>query len=122
MDVDKSLDTYALVEISKGNPDFADILNQDFVILDLILTEFYGVLLREQNEEIANLWYKRLESYVKTAHLKTIIKAVKYRQENKKQNLSFFDCVGYMFALDNNMKFVTGDKEFKDKIGVEFVK
>ena len=42
--------------------------------------------------------------------------------ENKKQNMSFFDCVGYVYARENNIKFVTGDKEFEKKEGVLFIK
>ncbi len=118
----KFLDTYALIEISRGNPNFMHLLNQDFVILDLILAEFYNVLIRKQEEKIANFWYKRLEGYVNIASLPILIKAMKYRYDNRKQNLSFFDAVGYIYARENNMKFVTGDKEFKDKDGVEFIK
>ena len=46
---------------------------------------------------------------------------MKYRIDNKKENLSIFDYVGYIFALENNLKFVTGDKAFKNKEGVVFV-
>jgi predicted nucleic acid-binding protein len=51
-----------------------------------------------------------------------LIKAVKFRHSNKKKDLSFFDCVGYMFAVENNYKFLTGDKEFKDLGNVIFIK
>lgn len=121
MDV-RFLDTYALVEISKGNPNFMHLLKLDFVILDLILAELYTVLLREDGKVLADLWYKKLEGFVTTVRLPTLIRAVEYRYEHKKQNLSFFDCVGYIFARENNMKFVTGDKEFENKDGVEFIK
>lgn len=121
MDV-KFLDTYALVEISKGNPDFIYLLRLDFGVLDLILAELYTVLLREDGRDLADFWYKKLEGFATTSSLSTLIRAVKYRHENKKQNLSFFDCVGYIFARENNMKFVTGDKEFENKEGVEFIK
>ena len=50
-----------------------------------------------------------------------MIRAVRFRIDNNKQNLSFFDCVGYIFAVENSMKFVTGDREFKDKPQVEFL-
>ena len=116
------LDTYALVEISVGNPNFIPLLDQDFVILDLILAEFYNVLLRKQKEEIANFWCRKLDAYVTVASLPILIKAIRYRYENRKQNISFFDAVGYIYARENNMKFVTGDKEFKNKEGVEFIK
>jgi predicted nucleic acid-binding protein len=46
---------------------------------------------------------------------------MKFRIENRKQNLSFFDCAGYVFAMENGMTFVTGDREFRNMKGVEFV-
>jgi len=44
------------------------------------------------------------------------------KKENKKKNLSFFDCAGYIFARENNYKFVTGDKEFENLPNVEYIK
>ncbi|MBI2672360.1 PIN domain-containing protein [Candidatus Woesearchaeota archaeon] len=121
MDV-KFLDTYALVEISNGNPKFTHFLNESFVILDLILAEFYGILLREYNEKTANFWCKKFEIFSYSANLDLLKKAVKYRQENKEKNFSFFDATGYVYAQENNMKFVTGDQAFEDVVGVEYIK
>jgi len=118
----KCLDTYALIEIHDENPNFINYLNEDFVIIDLIMAEFYGIMLRNYNEQTAQYLFKKFEAYLKPVDVKILIKAVKFRQENKKENLSFFDCVGYVYALENNMNFVTGDKEFKNKDNVEFVK
>src|SRR3989338_5635544 len=111
MDV-KCLDTYALIEISKGNPLFVQYLELECIVPDLILAEFYGVLLREQGEETADFWLKKLEGCSAPVARDILIKAVHYRHENRKQNLSFFDCVCYIFAREKGMKFVTGDKEF----------
>ena len=54
--------------------------------------------------------------------LKILINAMKFRRENKSQNFSFFDCVGYLYAKEVNVKFVTGDKEFRNLPHVEFIK
>ena len=48
--------------------------------------------------------------------------AIKFRKKNKSKNLSYTDCIGYIYALKNNLMFLTGDKEFKDLKNVEFVK
>ncbi len=118
----KCLDTYPLVEIFNGNPGFSHLLNEDIVITDLTMAEFYSLLYRDQGSSIADYWHKKLSFHCKPVPRETLLKAVRFRQNNKKQNLSFFDCVGYMFALDNRMIFVTGDKEFENKEGVEFIK
>ena len=118
----RCLDTYALVEIYLGNEKFAEYLNIDFVITDITLAEFYGVLLREYGEQEAEYWFKKLERYAVSAGRKILIEAVKFRHEHKKQNISFFDSVGYVFALSSGFIFVTGDKEFETFRNVEFKK
>lgn len=32
------------------------------------------------------------------------------------------DCIGYVYAKENGLRFVTGDKEFEGMENVEFVK
>ena len=122
MDEIKSLDTYALIEIKLGNPKFKEYLKSRFIIVDLILAEFYSVLLREDGEESANYWFKKLESYSVSVSKEILIEAVKFRYKNKKSGISFFDAVGYIFALKKGYKFVTGDKEFENLNNVEFKK
>ena len=122
MDEIKSLDTYALVEIKQGNPKFRDYFKSRFVITDLILAEFYNVLLREEGEDAADYWLKKFEGYSAPASREILIEAVKFRHKNKKSGISFFDAVGYIFALKNGYKFVTGDKEFESLNNVEFKK
>ena len=121
-EIKRCLDTYALMEIYLGNEKFAGYLNVEFVINDLTLAEFYGVLLREYGEGEAELWFKKLERYSVQVNNKILIEAVKFRHTNKKQNISFFDAVGYIFSLNNRYLFVTGDKEFEKFANVEFKK
>ena len=123
MDVKKRcLDTYALVEIAKGNSIFAQHLQQDIIITEITLAEFYGVILREEGEKMAEQWFQKLNSYSQPVDMKTFIEAVKFRYEHKKKNISFFDAVGYIFSIRNNLNFVTGDKEFEHFKQVEFKK
>ena len=122
VEIKKCLDTYALVEIYLGNEKFAEYLNADFIINDLTLAEFYGVLLKEYGEGEAELWLKKLERYSVQVTRRVLVEAIKFRQEHKKQNVSFFDAVGYVFSLKNGYHFVTGDKEFENLPNVEFKK
>ena len=122
MDEVKCLDTYALVEIKLGNPKFKDYLKSNFIIVDLILAEFYSVLLREENEDVADYWFKKLEGYSVSVNKEILIEAVKFRHKHKKSKISFFDAVCYIFALKKGYKFVTGDKEFENLDNVEFKK
>ena len=122
VEVKKCLDTYALVEIANGNPKFAEYLNSNFVITDLTLAEFYAVLFREEGEKAADYWFKKLERYSLLVIKEILIEAIKFRHEHKKQNISFFDAVGYIFSVKNGYYFVTGDKEFENMKNVEFKK
>ena len=115
------LDTYALVEIWKANPKFSEIFNQDFVVTDPTMAEFYIFLYKNENESIAIEWHNKLSGYCRYVSRDDLIKALKYRIDNKKENLSIFDCIGYIYSLENNIKFVTGDKFFENKEGVLFI-
>lgn len=122
MDEVKVLDTYALCEILQANPKFLHYSEENIVIPDLILVEFYDVIMRNYNEEIADLWFNKFLNYSVNIPIENLIKAVKFRRKYAKKNLSFFDAAGYIYALENNYKFVTGDKEFEHLENVEFLK
>jgi hypothetical protein len=120
--IDLTTNTYALVEIAAGNPGFQKFLEKEFVITELTFVEFNAVLLREQGEEVANYWKEKLEPYSAVVELNILIEAVQFRFKHRKTDISFFDAVGYIFALKNVFPFVTGDKEFEHFSGVEFQK
>ncbi|MBS3089224.1 PIN domain-containing protein [Candidatus Pacearchaeota archaeon] len=122
VEIRRCLDTYALVEIAKGNPIFTAYFNSPFIITDLTLAEFYSVLLREEDERVADYWFKKLERYSLQVTKEVLIEAIKFRYEHKKQDVSFFDAVGYVFSVKNGYHFVTGDKEFEGMPSVEFKK
>ena len=52
----------------------------------------------------------------------TLKEAIRFRKEKKKKNMSYTDCIGYVYAKKHGMKFLTGDKEFAHLENVEFVK
>lgn len=116
------LDTYALVEIRKGNPRFAWLTNEKFVISEISLCEFYGVIYREDGLQEAESWLKKLEPFIVINSLDILINAVRFRADAKTKNISFFDAVGYCTAIAHNLLFVTGDKEFKKLPNVKFIK
>ena len=115
------LDSYALWEIQLGNPKFAAIMEKDFIVADWTLVEFYKTILREHNLATADYWLRKLLPFCKKAEFSVLIKAVQFQYNNKKRNFSLFDCVGYVFSLESNCQFVTGDKEFKGVANVLFM-
>ena len=121
-EIKRFLDTYALVEIKRGNPKFDYLLGSSFVISDITLAEFYSVILREEGEKTADYWFKKLEYSSLPVSKEILVEAIKFRQKYKKTGISFFDAVGYVFALKKSYKFVTGDKEFEKLDNVDFKK
>lgn len=118
----RCLDTYALMEIYNGNPKFADYLDSGSIITGETFAEFYGVILREHGTDEAEFWYKKTKFLVKNVSFEILIEAIKFKYENRKSGISFFDAVGYIYSVKNNCIFVTGDKEFENLKDVEFVK
>lgn len=94
----------------------------DFKICDITLSEFYGVVLREQGVEKADYWLNKLKPVSEPSDLTIFVDSVRYRFENKSLNLSFPDAAGYIHAKKNHGTFVTGDKSFEKLPHVKYVK
>ena len=101
------LDTYALWELAKGNPKFRFLMDEEVVIPDTTLAEFYWVLLLEYDKLTADYWYRIMSSHSTQIDKLLMVKAMYFRYENKKKRLSFFDCVGYLYSREHNHQFVT---------------
>ncbi len=117
----RCLDTYALMEVSSGNPKFSLLMKEEFVITDPTMAEFYIIIRKKHNDQTAQYWHKRLAPFCMPVTRQTLINALVFREENKKGEVSIFDSVGYIFAIENGYVFVTGDKEFKNREGVRFI-
>lgn len=116
-------DTYALYEFIKGNKNYVKYFkNYEIVITRLNQIELFYKILREFGLETAKKYYFYFESYVGNLDYNIIEKAMLFRLQNKKQDLSYTDCIGYAFSILSNIKFLTGDKEFENLPNVEFVK
>lgn len=120
-------DTYALHEIVEGNPNYASFSkNVSIITTKLNLMEFYYGLFVEHGEEAAEQHYEFFNKFAIEIDNILIKQAMKFkafiRSQNRKSNLSYIDAIGYIAAKQRNIKFLTGDKEFKNLENVEFVK
>ncbi|MBU3906767.1 MAG: PIN domain-containing protein [Nanoarchaeota archaeon] len=115
-------DTYAIIELIKGNPKYEFV--KDFTIITGVmnLAEVYYALLLENKKEKVDSFITNLNLQLLNILSDTAIKGALFRYQHKKANFSYIDSVGYILALDNNFIFLTGDKEFEDLENVEFVK
>lgn len=116
------LDTYAIVEIIRGNPNYKKLIDSEFFTSIFNLYELFYILLRDYGEETAGKYYYQFYEFVIDLKDEYIFHASKFKLENKKLSISYTDALGYIIAQENSMKFLTGDKEFKTMSNVEFVK
>lgn len=115
-------DTYAFFEILKGNEMYKKYINSSIVTTKLNLFELYLGILREDGEENAEIAFNKYNFFTRDFDDNVIKSAAKLKLQLNRRNLSMADCVGYMFARQLGIKFLTGDKEFRDMDNVEFVK
>jgi uncharacterized protein len=115
-------DSYAIIELMSGNPSYARFINEPVIITVFNLTEIYYSVLNSLDESSSEEVYDRYSRCVAKIPDSVLKKAMKFKKENKKKNLSYSDCIGYTYALENELVFLTGDKEFESLSHVEFVK
>jgi len=115
-------DSYAVIETIKGNSNYNPYLNEEVIITIFNLTEIYFSALKDLGETVAEKIYQQYSPSVTEVPETVIKKAMKFKLKNKDKNLSYTDCIGYLYAIENDMIFLTGDKEFENLENVEFVK
>lgn len=115
-------DTYAIIEYLKDNPKFVSYFEKHQILTTrLNLMELYYSSLKDANEEVAERQYNSFLSRAVEINDNQLKSAARMRLRYKQNNLSYIDCVGYSIALDENAKFLTGDKEFREMKNVEWV-
>ena len=116
-------DSYAVIEYINDNPKFAPYFEENAGFLTIMnVMEIYYSSLLEAGVEKANIVIERLWPLVIHPTKETIKKAMQFRAKQKKRKLSYADCIGYILALENKIRFLTGDKELMDMPNVEFVR
>ena len=116
-------DSYAVVELIKGNKNYESYSLEPIKISVFNLVEIYWFALNEYGEEKANELFDKIKNCVLKLNDEILQEAIKFRKKvYKNKKISYADAVGYICARMNRMKFLTGDNAFKDIEDVEFVK
>lgn len=116
-------DTYALVEIFKGNPNYEKYKKDIYLIINkLNLLEYAYFLIRNNKQNEIKEFFERFSGFNVDYDEEDLIKAALMKYQFKNQKLSFIDCIGYILAKKHKVKFLTGDEKFIGKENVEFVK
>ncbi|MBS3148789.1 PIN domain-containing protein [Candidatus Woesearchaeota archaeon] len=115
-------DTYALIEIFKGNENYRLISNEHIITSTFHLAELYYYLLRSCDEALADKYFDECEENCIEISTTALKAAMKFKLINKKDRLSQADCIGYARACELGIPFLTGDSKFEGKPNVTFVK
>lgn len=115
-------DTYALIEIHKGNPNYQPYVSGPISLIQLNVIELMYHFVRLQEQEEGKEYIRYLSPFVVEVPDTILWKAMELKFLKKADDLSFTDCIGYVYAQENGMRFLTGDQKFKDLPGVEYVK
>ena len=115
-------DSYAILEIIKGNPNYEKFKNQIIITNTLNLSEVCYSLLKELDEEIIHKIINKFNFQFLEINESIAIESAVFRYKNKNKKLSYADCIGYIIAQKYDLIFLTGDKEFEKMKNVEFVK
>lgn len=121
--MDFFLDTYAMIEIVKGNKSYEAYLDKMFITTKYNLAELHYFLLNTFGLATADFHLKKFYSYAIDFDAEVISKAMVLRKNlrSKKFKISHIDCLGYTVAVSNGVRFLTGDHHFRDLENVEFV-
>lgn len=116
-------DTYAFYEFVDGSVRYKKYF-QDYEVVTtrLNLIELFYALLKDFDFETAQKhYYAFLPSVVEFSD-EVVEKAMIFRLKYRNRDLSYVDCIGYVLAQELGLRFLTGDRQFKDLRNVEFVK
>ena len=114
--------TYAIIEIMKGNPAYARFKYAKIIITVFNLVELHYKLLRDFSSQLADQALHKYSDYVIDIDTETIKEANEFKLQHKQKRLSVPDAMGYITAQKYGIKFLTGDKHFKNINEVEFVR
>ena len=114
-------DSYAFFEILKGNKNYENYKKFKIVTTKLNIFELYLGLLRGIDEEVAKKYLEKYYPFVIEFGKNTIEEAAKLKNKLNKRDISMTDCIGYVLSQQIGIKFLTGDKEFKNFDNVEFI-
>ena len=113
-------DSYAVFEMLEGNSNYKRYKSSLTILTKLNLFEIHYGILKEKGKEKAKELLEKFSERVIDFNNEDIINASEIKKQNPKRSMT--DCIGYVVSLRLNIKFLTGDKEFKDLNNVEFVK
>ena len=88
----------------------------------LVVLELYFILARGGEESKANLALEKFFPLIRDLSKSLIAKAMHFKLQHKNRGLSYADAVGYAYAQEQAMPFLTLDSDFNGLPNVVFVR
>ena len=113
-------DTYAFFEILRGNKDYAKYIDTKIITGIFNIAELNYNLKKTKDKKTADKITDKYKIYIVPLIIEDIRQAMDLKIKFK--HLSIPDAIGYTIAKRYNVKFLTGDEDFRNFQNVEFVK
>jgi predicted nucleic acid-binding protein len=114
-------DTYALIEMQRGNPAYGPFKAASIRTHQMNLYEFAWATARAGSEALAREQLDRMAPSLLPADLEDLFAAVRFRSGRTRDRVSYVDALGYVLARRHGLRFLTGDPAFEGLENVEFV-
>ena len=115
-------DTYAFYEIIKENKNYEPYLDSVIITTKLNIFELYNRFLKSNNQDLADVSLEEYYPFAIDFNDEVIKNAEKLKILLNKRDVSMTDCIGYCFAKQLGVRFLTGDEAFEKLDNVEYVK
>jgi predicted nucleic acid-binding protein len=119
-------DTYALIELLKGNPNYENYSQADLIATEFNILELTYALFRDFGRDEAAKVVKLIRDKIKILPTEDpdYLDASEFRKSANKtgKKLSLIDALGYSCSKKLGIKFLTGDREFIEMENVEYIK
>lgn len=119
------LDSYAIIEMVRGNRNYLLYRNEPAVTTFLNVVEGCYVLTDLGRSDLAQACLARLSTAIVPFPLELVPEAVRFRRTVRGatgRRFSYADALGYVLAVSTGLGFLTGADEFRGFPGVELVR
>ena len=113
-------DTYAFIEVIRGNPNYKKVESESIITTVFNMAELNYILKKEMSAEKADRYMYMYQFCVVEVTIDDIKLAMDIK--TKHRNLSIPDAIGYVVARKYGVKFITGDSDFEGFIDAEIIK
>jgi predicted nucleic acid-binding protein len=116
------LDIYAIIELARGNPLHDPYRKARSRTSTLNLLEVYFVFLQEEREDLVELCFGKHRAHAVEFPDKVLKEAALLRLRRKGatgRRLSYVDALGYAYAQEYGLRFVTRAAEFRGWSGLD---